>query len=352
MIATILLSLLNVGLLAVPIGGTAGVLAGIDYHRKSSGQAPLFTGDGGDGSSSSGGNSTDSGWDGDKPNATTTVGGVTISEYCQQYNTVEVNTTTGQNYTLNPNQWGWVDGEAGGLCLNITTNNNGSYATNTTAPKWSATWQYDEDDVDQPVHAYPNIQISDGLFPVTLDNISVIEIVVDWTYADNGTIVVPEPASNSTISSNSTVKRAVTSVEFNANVAIDMFFDSDPDLSQETSNATYEVMVWFAQIGSYADPIGWSNGTVASKVVENVNFTLYTGTNDKDQHVLTWIAQETTTSFEGSILPLITELSTLNLDHSPVDTDYLGYFSFGSEAYYSNNDTVTFDVPELSINIW
>lgn len=115
MIVGLLLSLLNVGLVVVPIGGAAGTLAGIDYYRRQHGQAPLWSSSGddsGDGSgggssggygggSGGGGNSSGNytGWDGNKPNATVVVGGVTISEYCQQYNSVVVNTTTGQNYT-------------------------------------------------------------------------------------------------------------------------------------------------------------------------------------------------------------------------------------------------------------
>ncbi len=114
MIIGLLLSLLNVGMVVAPIGGAVGVLAGIDYQRKVNGQLPLFwspegtPGDGytgGDGAGSfggggsGGGNSTPYVWPGNKPNKTTVKGGVTIKEYCQQYNAVQVNTTTGQNYT-------------------------------------------------------------------------------------------------------------------------------------------------------------------------------------------------------------------------------------------------------------
>lgn len=145
--------------------------------------------------------------------------------------------------------------------------------------------------------------------------------------------------------------RAVDDVTFSANVAVDMFFDADKDLAGLTSNATYEIMVWLAQLGKYTDPIGVDDGIVASQVVEGVNFTLYTGTNDKEQHVLTWIAAEAAPTFNGSILPLITVLSSLDLTHYPMSTDYLGYFAFGSEAYYSD-DKVTFEVQELSMDIW
>lgn len=449
MIVGLLLSLLNVGLVIVPIGGAVGTLAGIDYYRRQHGQAPLWSGDGDDGGGGdssggygggdggSGGNSSSgnyTGWDGNKPNATTVLGGVTVSEYCQQYNSVHVNTTTGQNYTrmsslffcfpphlnaplttiVNPNAWGWTESDGGGLCLNVTTFNNETYATNTTAPAWSATWQYDEGSADQPVHAYPNIMIDGGVLPVKLGKVGMMRLDVQWAYVDAGVAVVgtiptstktsttkattataktaatttdtgtaattttattPTTAAAAVESSSSpsssadaaaalstigTTKaatgvtaRSVNDVTFSANVAVDMFFDADSDLAGLTANATYEIMVWLAQFGEYTDPVGFAEGIVASQVVAGVNFTLYAGTNDKEQHVLTWIAEDAAPKFNGSLLPLITGLSTANatLTKYPTSTDYLGYFAFGSEAYYSA-DEVTFEVEQLSMDIW
>ncbi|KAL1893021.1 hypothetical protein Sste5346_006702 [Sporothrix stenoceras] len=429
MIVGLLLSVLNVGLVAVPIGGAVGTLAGIDYYRRQHGLAPLWSGgddDGGGGSGGYGGGSGSSGgsgggnssgnytgWDGDKPNATTVVGGITISEYCQQYNSILVNTTTGQNYTLNPNAWGWTESDGGGLCLNVTTYNNETYATNTTAPAWSATWQYDEGSADQPVHAYPNIIIDGDVLPVKLGKVGMMRLDVQWAYVDAGVAVVgtiptstktsstkattataktaatttgtgtvtttlattattPTAAASAVESSSSSsaeaaaplstigttkaatvAARSVNDVTFSANVAVDMFFDADSDLAGLTANATYEIMVWLAQFGEYTDPIGYAEGIVASQVVADVNFTLYAGTNDKEQHVLTWIAEDAAPKFNGSLLPLITGLATANasLTKYPTSTDYLGYFAFGSEAYYSA-DEVTFDVERLSMDIW
>ncbi|EFX04028.1 xyloglucan-specific endoglucanase [Grosmannia clavigera kw1407] len=359
MIVTLLLSVLNAGLLAIPIGGTAGVLAGIDYHRRVTGQAPLFSNpsggggggfDGGDGGNGTDDNSTYPGWDGDKPNATVVIGGTTMSEYCQQYNEIAINATDGQNYTVNPNQWGWEQAKGGGLCLNVTTFNNDTYPTNTTAPKWSATWQYPVGETSQPVHAYPNIMIRGDVLPAKLGSLTELGIDMHWTYTDNKTITVTNTNSTVTTHTNST-KRAVVSVDFSANVAIDMFFDKNATKSQLTSDADYEVMVWFAQFGKYADPIGYSDGIVASQIVDGVNFTLYNGTNSKDQHVLTWISENETNKFNGSIHPLLTSLPNLGLKYAPASTDYIGYFSFGSEAYYSET-TVIFNVLGLEMNVW
>jgi hypothetical protein len=77
---------------------------------------------------------------------------------------------------------------------------------------------------------------------------------------------------------------------------------------------------------------------------------LYSGQNDLQQTVLTWLASETTETFSGDIAPLITQLSSLNNVHVPTDSDFLGYMSLGSEAF-SANTNITFYVPTLSIDI-
>lgn len=82
---------------------------------------------------------------------------------------------------------------------------------------------------------------------------------------------------------------------------------------------------------------------------------LYVGQNGNQQNVLTWLASETTESFSGDIAPLLTELPTLNIPtlnvgSLPAASDYLGYWSLGSEAF-SSNANVTFSVPMLSVEI-
>lgn len=65
----------NIGLLAIPIGSTIGVLLGIESHRQATGQAPLFGGDNGGG----GGDGNGSGSNGNGGN-----NGITDAQYCQQ----------------------------------------------------------------------------------------------------------------------------------------------------------------------------------------------------------------------------------------------------------------------------
>lgn len=76
--------IVNVGLLAIPIGATVGVLMGIESHRQATGQAPLFAG-GGDGDGAGGGGPSGGG------GGTVSGGnnGITISQYCQQFYGIE-----------------------------------------------------------------------------------------------------------------------------------------------------------------------------------------------------------------------------------------------------------------------
>ncbi len=347
------------------------------------------------------------------------------------------------------------------LTSQVTTNNNMTYATNTTAPHWSAEWQYPSDD-GQPVHAYPNIMLQGTLLPVKLGKLSTMQVDVVWAYLDAGVSVNVKPTPVAPTSPTATAaptkgtatgttspagtntkaaaaadsdttptptgttapaaaeksettkaaatpptattpaavtpptstakateakdkketttaaasgkdkdakarraeaiarraerrrehqKRWVGGVSFSANVAVDMFFDADAKMAGKTSTATYEVMVWFAQFGEYTDPIGYSDGVIATQIVSGVNFTLFYGANSNKQHVLTWVAEDAAATFSGSILPLITILPSLKVPFAPAATDYLGYFAFGSEAYYSTSK-VTFDVQKLSMDLW
>lgn len=77
---------------------------------------------------------------------------------------------------------------------------------------------------------------------------------------------------------------------------------------------------------------------------------LYVGQNSLKQHVLTWVAKNTTEKFHGDLMPLVTKLMGMRGANFPKTTDYLGYMGLGSEAL-STSEPVTFWVPELSIDI-
>lgn len=312
----------NFVLLAIPIGVTLGVLFGVDASRAANGQSPIYSPvatSGGDGGGLSGNK-------------------LTTKTYCQTSYGITPE-TTGQEYTLNPNQWGWDASEGGGLCMNVTTYDNSTYPTKTTAPAWSITWEYPQGPESQPVHAFSNIKVDGGVFPATVKSLAHIELDFEWTYGVGNN------------SAATTDESALTTDTLNANVAVDMFLDSDKESSTNSSAAAYEVMVWFADFGAAAQPIGLSSGAVTTETINGTTFSLYYGTNSLDQNVLTWLASTTTDTFSGDLLPLFTKLFSLGDNTKyPTSSDYLGYFAFGSEAYYSDG-FVTFSVPHLSINV-
>ncbi|CAK7226184.1 hypothetical protein SEUCBS140593_006155 [Sporothrix eucalyptigena] len=350
-------AIVNFALLVIPIGVTLAVLFGIDAQRTASGDAPIYTPQ----PTVIGGGNPDGGGGSDNK--------LTTKTYCQQSYGITPD-TKGQEFTLNPNQWGWDPSEGGGLCMNVsallpvamrlrnvndpndlttvhrpanelmqvTTYDNSTYPTKTTAPAWSITWEYPQGPESQPVHAFPNVLVDGGVFPATVQSLAQIGLDVRWTYGVGND------------SATTTDETALTADTLNANVAVDMFFDSDKTSSGNSSKALYEVMVWFADFGSAAQPIGLSDGAVTTETVNGTTFSLYYGTNSLKQNVLTWLASETTDDFNGDLLPLITKLFTLDNANFPSETDYLGYFAFGSEAYYSD-DFVTFTVPHLSIDV-
>ncbi|RAQ53080.1 hypothetical protein AFGD_001748 [Aspergillus flavus] len=306
--------LVNAGLLALPIAGSIGTLVGIDAHRQATGQRPLFTSEiGNDGSISR--------------------NGVTNTRYCDLFNPISPK-SEGQLYTLNPNQWGVTDKTEGGLCMNITTIANGSYATMSTAPEFSVTWKFDQETKYQTVHAFPNVQV-DNILPASLADIHHLNLDMHWTYG----------IGNKTV--NKTDDAELKDV--NTNVALDMFFDDDIKTAKNVSLAKYEMMIWFAGYGE-AKPFGYEDGIVKTKDLNGTTFQLYTGQNDLKQEVLTWYAANTTEKFDGDILPLITDLYTLDKGVKLSNTDYLGVLSLGTEAF-SSHSNVTFWMPRLSIDI-
>lgn len=300
--------LINVALLALPIAITLGVLFSIQTHRKSEGKPPLWTDN-----------------------------GITEETYCQRAFGIHPE-SKGQEYTLNPNQWGWKEGDEGSLCMNVTSFNNQTYATKTTAPEFSVTWEYPPGPESAPVHAFPNIKVDGSVFPAALSNVKSISVDVEWTYG----------IGNDTASSTDESELKEHSV--NANVAIDMFLDSDKKKAQDSTKASYEIMVWLAAIGPATQPLGLAAGAVTTQEVNGTTFSLYVEQNSLEQNVLTWVAENTTEKFHGDLEPLVARILEETGPRYPSASDYLGYMGLGSEAL-SADTTVTFHVPMLSIDI-
>ncbi|KAJ6135228.1 hypothetical protein N7512_000388 [Penicillium capsulatum] len=329
--------LVNTGLLAIPIGGAVGTLLGLDAHRSATGQPPLFTSDGHPGTGGSTGGHDSTGGGASHPG--TTNNGVTTKTYCDLSFGVSP-PTQGESFTFNPNQWGVTDSTNGGLCMNVTTFNNETYATKNTAPEFSVTWQFDAGPNTQPVHAYSNLLV-ENVLPLTLEKISEINLDLHWTYGVGNTPA--ESTDDATLKAN----------DLATNVAVDMFFDTDQKKAQNSSLAGFEVMVWFADYGASAQPFGLDKGAVTTKTIEGAEFSLYADTHTVaggDQHVLTWVATEATEKFHGDLYPLITDLYTLKGETYPAKDDYMGIFQFGTEAF-SSKQNVTFWCPTFSLDI-
>jgi len=302
------LSILSLGLFILPIAITVSVLVGLETYRVSHGQKSIFPGD--------------------ADNA------VTTTTYCQKEYGI---TPDPGRFTFNPNQWGVTGADELNLCMNVSTFDNTTYPTNTTAPAYTATWQYDQGPVSEPVHAFPNAKLDLGVPAVQLTNMSSLKVDVEWTYGA-GRDVLATGANGPDLDA----------AGMNANVCVDMFLDPVADNSGVTNKAAYEVMVWLGRYGPATLPIGYLQGVAVILTVDDgTSFDLYFGDNSIGQKVFTWVAQTNTTSMDADIAPLVNELANHG---GPTTSDYLGYIAFGSEALYSV-DNVTFAVPKLSMDM-
>ncbi|KEF61504.1 uncharacterized protein A1O9_03071 [Exophiala aquamarina CBS 119918] len=301
-------SLVSVGFLVLPIAVTLGVLLGLQAIRHSQGMPPPFVSN--------------------KVETTT---------YCQRAFGISP-ATHGLQYTLNPNQWGIEEDYTGpgGLCMNVTANENATYPTNTTAPQWSITWQFPPGPATQPVHAFPNIKLDpDDVFPIEIAKVAAIDFAADWAYGVGD------------VKPNTTNVNDLLAADVNSNVAIDMFLDSDPTKATSSVDAKYEVMVWLGVFGVATEPIGLKQGALKTQAINGTTFNLYFGENGIGQSVLTWVAQGTVQSFHADIGPLLQGLTGLG---GPTVNDHLGYLAFGSEAL-SASTNITFYNPSLSMEV-
>jgi len=235
-------------------------------------------------------------------------------------------------YVYNPNQWG-DPGNTGALCLSVTTD-SGVPSDDLFAFNFTAVWGYPQGPESEPVHAFPNAQLNSSEIPIKVSDLKTLVVDVAWNYAA-GSLV-----------SQTTDQDALTNINLNANIAVDMFLDDDKTKAQNSSIASVEVMVWLGHFGDAVQPIGQANGAQDAASINGTDFNLYYGDNAQGQHVFTWIASQTTTSFVGDISPLITRLG--NIGVGPTADSFLGYAAFGSEAFYVTTGNATLSVPNLA----
>lgn len=97
--------------------------------------------------------------------------------------------------------------------------------------------------------------LDSDVLPVDLRRLQSIELTVEWTYG-----VGNKPAAQ-------TDESELAAQDVNANVAIDLFVDSDKTQSAKTSDARYEIMIWFAHFGAATQPLGFAKGSVATQAI-------------------------------------------------------------------------------------
>ncbi|GJN75720.1 xyloglucan-specific endoglucanase protein [Purpureocillium lilacinum] len=314
--------LVNFGFLALPIGVTIGILLGLQAQRHATGGPPLFQPP-------------------DQPGGAPPVNNkLTYVQSCRKEDGIHPKVKDGyQEFTLNPNQWGTKAGDPGFLCMNVTTFNNQTYPTKHTAPEWTIWWQYDPiSGSGNNVHAFPNVKVDGNVFPQAVKDVSQIDFDMQWRMRlDNET--------------GPTDTDALTKGNVNANVAVDMFLDTDKASAQSSEKAKFEIMIWFAALGAGTKAVNEQAGNEVAKYTFNgTDFDLFAGKNGNGQMVLTWKAQKTMDDFHGNLYPFIEEILKLKNADYITDSHYLGYLSFGSEAYFSA-DPVTFHVPSMAINV-
>ena len=216
--------------------------------------------------------------------------------YCDQYASYVAG-----NYTISTNQWG-ADG-SGYLCLTSFNSSAGPGAS------FVVDWQWTNNPTQ--VHAYPNAGLNKTAtnpLPIPILSLQSVPVFVNYTQS-----ITPDLMSNA---------------------AIDMFFDDSAMNATSSTEARYEMMVWFGRYGAI-NPISSSNAPIAQRSIADTTFQLYMGQNSVGQTVYSWVATANTTMFSGDIIGLIQSIS-LRHNGPAMQSAYLGVIEFGTETFHSS----------------
>jgi hypothetical protein len=96
------------------------------------------------------------------------------------------------------------------------------------------------------VHAFPNAKLNDTAFPIQVQNLQSLTLDVQWNYA-----VGNDPSDTTDLD-------ALTAANLNCNVAVDMFLSEDETKAENSTLASYEVMVWLGRFGPSTQPLGFT----------------------------------------------------------------------------------------------
>jgi hypothetical protein len=121
-------------------------------------------------------------------------------------------------------------------------------ASSSTACGFDATWKWPGD--PSTVHSYPHVTFSSADLPLPVSNISALRLAASWAYSP-GTAATAAGVGRLDVFD----ATGLDDVGTKANIAFDMFMDSDDKKSQSATAAKYEMMIWIGQVGQ-PEPIG------------------------------------------------------------------------------------------------
>jgi hypothetical protein len=150
----------------------------------------------------------------------------------------------------------------------MTTFENATYPSNSTAPPFSITWEYPfaianasspANETQPLMHAFPQAQIDSVVLPLALQELDQLTLDFNWTMGPGDTNAL------------ATSLLPLGAHEVNASVTLDMYMDPDQTNSGNASIATYEMIIIFAHFG-LQDPVGFGNGTtVMTKTLDGID---------------------------------------------------------------------------------
>jgi len=223
--------------------------------------------------------------------------------------------------TFNNNVWN--PGTDGQQCISIDSDGS----------SFNVTWQWARGDPSQPVHSFPYVRFNSAYLPGRLYDVSQLHVAGNWD-------MFPTEDASRDVEDSGTI----------ANVAIDMFLDTDDGRSADATQASHEVMIWFATYGGGA-PFGDATGIrhrVAVQPNQVAEFQLFDGTKaDRPQRVLSWQAESPIQRFDIDVLSFLRTL----VDNDILTRDlYVGLFELGTETFFSS-ENITFSASDFGMSL-
>lgn len=188
------------------------------------------------------------------------------------------------------------------------------------------------------MHAYPNVGYETIQLPTQISNIESFKLSGSWSVFPVGN----EYASNMTT--------ALNAIACKANIALDIFLDTNNVSSTNASVATHEVMVWQSVWGGVW-PIGYYTPSTSapSYNLSGVTYQLFSGHNQQGQKqaVFSWVPTVYQESIDADVFELVKELVTIG---NITDDMYLGLIQFGSETVHAS-EPVALQMKDIEMSI-